>query len=168
MNTQEKPALAGQYAIVHVDGSCNPNPGPGGHAWSASLPDGSIVEYQRHDPDTNNAIQEMVALLSFLKWLHPDQHAAVHMDSQFVVKGSNEWLQGWEAKGWRNSGGKPVKNVELWKQISSLLENRKVRIEWVRGHSGNLMNEKADALAKQAARDWSLTDGKIRINGIDQ
>lgn len=169
MNTKEKPALADLYAIAFTVGCCIPNPGPGGCAFTIAMPDGSTVEYQRHDPAATNATMEMEALAACLTYLHPAQTAVIRMDSEFVVKGCNEWRHGWKAKGWRKSNRKPVENVEIWHRIDALLNARPlVRIEWVRGHNGTAGNERADKLAKQAARDWSLVDGLLRIDGSDK
>ena len=158
MNPALLPALADLFIIGYGDGCCIPNPGPGGHAWCATMPDGSTVEYHRHDPDATNSTQEMKALLSFLEWVPPEMPAVIFLDSQFVVKGCNEWLAGW-----RKGDGKAVANADLWKQIDALLSARKVRVEWVKGHATSAGNNRADALADEAARNWGLADGLLRV-----
>jgi len=74
-------------------------------------------------------------------------------DSQYVLKGLSEWRAGWERKGWRNSKNEPVANLELWKKLFSIADERRVRVRWVRGHNGDALNERADALANQALRE---------------
>ena len=127
------------------------------------MPDGSTVEYLRHDPAATNSTQEMKALLSFLDWMPPEMPALIRLDSEFVVKGCTEWLAGWKAKGWRKCDGKPVANADLWKQIDTPLSARKVRVEWVKGHATSAGNNRADALADEAAGNWGLADGLLRV-----
>jgi ribonuclease HI len=122
-----------------------------------------MVEYQRHDPATTNSAQEMKATLSFLAWVPPGAHAVIRLDSEFIVRGCNEWRAGWKAKNWRKGDGKPVANTDLWKRIDALLSTRKVQVEWVKGHSGDSCNDRANALADEAARDWGLIEGRLRI-----
>jgi ribonuclease HI len=167
MIPKTKTAPAGQTIIAYGDGSARQNsatnPGPAGHAWCVTMPDGKTVEYQRHDPAGTNITQEMKALLTFLQWLHPDQPATYRTDLDMVFRGCNEWLTGWKARGWRKSNGKPPENLDLWKVIDPLLSARKVRVEWVKGHSGDPGNERAHVLADEAAQDWGLAEGRLRI-----
>lgn len=152
--------------IAYGDGSALQNsavfPGPGGHAFLARLPDGTAVEFVRHDPAATNSTQEMKALLAFLLWLPPNQPATYRSDSQFVVKGCNEWRAGWKAKDWRKGDGKPVANRELWEEIDALLAARFVAVEWVKGHAQDVGNERADRLAAEAAHDSGLIEGRLR------
>lgn len=162
MTPQTEPAPAERPVIAYGDGSCIPNPGPGGHAWCAKLPDGRLMDYQRHDPDATNNTQEILALLSFLEWLPPDQSAIYRTDSEYVTKGVNEWLAGWKARGWRLGSGKPVANRDLWQRVDALLSARIVSIVWTKGHAGERGNERADKLADEAARNWGLAEGRMR------
>lgn len=169
MNTQREPRILDTLeclVMAYGDGSARQNdaanPGPGGHAFIAYLPEGGTVEYLRHDPAATNSTQEMKALLAFLQWLHPDQHAAYHTDSAFVVGGCNDWMAGWKAKGWRKADGKPVANRDIWEQIDALLATRIVDVVKVKGHAKIAGNERADRLADEAARNWGLAEGEWR------
>lgn len=162
MIPQTEPATAERPVIAYGDGSCIPNPGPGGHAWCAKLPDGRLMDYQRHDPAATNITQELKALVAFLEWLPLDQPAIFRTDSEHVTKGVNEYLPGWKARGWRKSDGKPIANPDLWKQVDALLSARIVIIVWTKGHAGERGNERADRLADEAARNWGLAEGRLR------
>lgn len=166
MTPPREPASAGPSIIAYGDGSARQNsaanPGPAGHAFTATLPDGRTVDYQRHDPAGTNITQEMKALLAFLQWLPPDVPAIYRTDCEMVANCCNEWLAAWKARGWRKSNGRPPENLDLWKEIDPLLSARKVRVEWVRGHSGDPGNDRAHALADEAARYWGLAEGRLR------
>lgn len=169
MQTQHEPAILDTLeclVMAYGDGSARQNsaanPGPGGHAFVAILPAGGTVEYLRHDPAATNSTQEMKALLAFLQWLYPDQHAVYHTDSAFVVGGCNDWLTKWKADGWRKADGKPVANRDIWEQIDALLATRIVDVVKVKGHAKIAGNERADALADEAARNWGLAEGQWR------
>lgn len=166
MLTQNTPVSPDLFAIAYADGSCIGNPGCAGSAFTLSLPEGTVVEWQRHHPAGTNITAEMEALVDCLTYLHPDQPAVIRTDNEMLAKGYNEWLPNWIAKGWRKAKGKPVLNVEIWKRIVALKDaHPKVRVEWVRGHNGNAGNERADTLAIEAARTWALADGQMTING---
>ena len=135
-----------------TDGACKGNPGPGG--WGAILlrPDQPAVELSGYEPATTNNRMELTAVIEGLRHL-PNRSASVtvHTDSQLVVKGMTEWIGGWQRKNWRKSDGDPVLNAELWQAL--LVESQRlgqVRWQWVRGHSGVPLNERADQLAVQA------------------
>jgi ribonuclease HI len=162
MIPQTEPVSTEHSVIAYGDGSCIPNPGPGGHAWCAKLPDGGLIDYQRHDPAATNNTQEMKALLSFLQWVHPDQPATYVTDSEYVTNGWNEYLPKWKGRGWRKADGKPVLNADLWKEIDALLSTRKVSIGWTKGHADSRGNLRADKLAGEAACDKDLSEGRVR------
>ncbi|MGR3503565.1 ribonuclease H family protein [Pseudaestuariivita sp.] len=169
MKAQVTPDQANHFAIAYTDGCCIPNPGPGGLAFTISMPDSSTVEYQRHDPSATNNTAEMDALEACLRYLLPEQKAVIYADSSLCADGFNKWLPRWIAKDWRGSKNKPVKNADIWKRIAALKDQRpNVRVEWVKGHNGTSGNERADALAKEAAGNWGLASGKLTINGVTQ
>jgi len=87
--------------------------------------------------------------------LRTPEGAAVELvsDSQYVLKGLSEWRAGWERRGFRNSKNEPVANLELWKRLFAIADQRRVKVRWVRGHNGDLLNERADALANEALRE---------------
>lgn len=166
MLTQSAPVSPDLFAIAYVDGSCIGNPGYAGSAFTLTLPEGTVVEGQWHHPAGTNITAEMEALVACLTYLHEGQTAVIHTDNEMLANGYNQWLPGWIAKGWRKADGKPVLNAEIWQRIDALKAARpKVRVVWVKGHNGNVGNERADKLAVEAARTWALAAGRIKING---
>ena len=101
--------------------------------------------------ETTNNRMEMMAVIQALEALKRPCHVILHADSQYVLKGINEWLAGWKARGWKTASKQPVKNVDLWQRLDSLLSQTEHRIEWrwVKGHDGDPGNERADALANR-------------------
>ena len=138
------------HVEIYTDGACKGNPGPGG--WGVWLRSGSHEkELFGGEPNTTNNRMELRAVIEALAALKRPCAVTLHLDSQYVRKGITEWLAGWKAKGWRTASGQPVKNVDLWQQLDALVRERGHRIEWrwIRGHSGDPGNERADALANQ-------------------
>ena len=137
--------------VIYTDGACKGNPGPGG--WGALLraADGAEKELCGGEPETTNNRMEMMAVIEALSALKRPCHVVLHVDSQYVLKGMTEWLQGWKAKGWRTAAKQPVKNVDLWQRLDALVHHSEHRIEWqwVKGHAGDPGNERADALANR-------------------
>lgn len=149
------PTCNRRYEIA-TDGACSGNPGPGG--WGARLLswEGSVLRRQPkelsgwQEATTNNEM-ELVAAIRALRFLkNRTIPVTVKSDSQYLIKGMTEWREGWLARGWRTASGKPVKNGELWLELCELVEHRDVTWTWVKGHSGDPENERADALAKRA------------------
>lgn len=133
--------------IAATDGSALGNPGPGGWAWVTD--DGREGSSgARHS--TNNRM-ELRAVLELLAATEPVEPLVIQTDSQYVANIFTKWLAGWRKKGMRTASGKPVENVDLIEEIDALLKGRIVTFEWVRGHSGHELNERADALANGAA-----------------
>ena len=135
---------------IYTDGACKGNPGPGG--WGALLRfNGVVKELFGGEPATTNNRMEMMAVIQALSALTQPCHVQLHVDSQYVLKGMNEWLAGWKAKGWRTASKQPVKNVDLWQRLDALVSGGGHRIDWhwVRGHDGDPGNERADELANQ-------------------
>ena len=135
---------------IYTDGACKGNPGPGG--WGVWLKSGaSEKELFGGELNTTNNRMELQAVIEALGALKRPCKVILHLDSQYVRKGITEWIHGWKAKGWRTSTKQPVKNVELWQQLDMLVSEGGHRIEWrwVRGHSGDPGNERADALANK-------------------
>ncbi|MDQ7975290.1 MAG: ribonuclease HI [Rhodocyclaceae bacterium] len=135
---------------IYTDGACKGNPGPGG--WGAWLKSGtSEKELFGGELDTTNNRMELTAVIEGLAALKRPCKVVLYLDSQYVRQGITEWIRGWKAKGWVTSTKQPVKNVELWKRLDALVQNGGHQIEWrwVKGHSGDPGNEKADALANK-------------------
>ena len=135
-----------------TDGACRGNPGPGG--WGVLLERGGRrEEFCGAEPETTNNRMELQAVIEVLRMLPDGAAVEVVTDSTYVMKGVQEWLAGWKAKGWRTSQRKPVKNQDLWKTLDQLVSTHAVHWRWVRGHTGVEGNERADALANQAIEE---------------
>ncbi|MDT7928031.1 ribonuclease HI [Tepidimonas sp.] len=135
---------------IYTDGACKGNPGPGG--WGALLrAGGTEKELCGGESLTTNNRMELRAVIEALAALKRPCHVHVYLDSEYVRKGITEWLPGWKAKGWKTASKQPVKNADLWRQLDELVHTRGHRIEWhwVRGHTGDPGNERADALANR-------------------
>ncbi|MGI9345078.1 MAG: ribonuclease HI [Gammaproteobacteria bacterium] len=141
------------YIVIYTDGACSGNPGPGG--WGVFIRYGKNAEQLTEielcggQPSTTNNRMEMLAVLQALLVIPECDHVEIHTDSTYVYKGITEWLEGWKRKGWRKSSGKALLNADLWRELDALPIRRRVQWHWVRGHSGNPGNEKADELANK-------------------
>ena len=135
--------------VIYTDGACKGNPGPGG--WGALLrsEDGSEKELYGGESGTTNNRMEMTAVIQALSALKRPCKITLHLDSQYVLKGITEWLPGWKAKGWKTAAKQPVKNVDLWQALDALVQTSGHVIDWrwVKGHAGDVGNERADGLA---------------------
>ena len=135
---------------IYTDGACRGNPGPGG--WGAWLSaDGHEKELCGGEPLTTNNRMELTAVIEALASLKRSCAVTIHTDSEYVRKGITEWIHGWKQRGWKTADRKPVKNAELWVRLDALRELHEVHWRWVKGHSGNAGNERADALANRGA-----------------
>ena len=133
---------------IYTDGACRGNPGPGG--WGALLRAGKHEkELWGGDEHTTNNRMEMTAVIKALQALKKPSEVVLTNDSQYVRKGITEWIEGWKRKNWQTAAKKPVKNVELWKEIDALASQHKVEWRWVKGHSGHKENERVDQLANR-------------------
>ena len=136
--------------IVYTDGSCEPNPGPGG--WAAIILDGKDEKILKgYDRDSTNNRMEMTAALQALRAIDPEKRVRLFTDSQYLKNGVESWMKNWKAKNWKRKGGK-LANVDLWKQISDEIDQRRIEWRWVRGHNGNPFNERVDRLAHQTMK----------------
>jgi ribonuclease HI len=138
-------------ALVEIwtDGGCKPNPGPGG--WGAVLRFRGVErELTGADPATTNNRMELTAAACALEALKRPSRVVVHTDSEYVRNGVTRWSAGWVRKNWRSSTGDPVKNMDLWRRLLDAAKPHQVEWKWVRGHSGDVMNERVDVLATRA------------------
>lgn len=148
---QTPPAAAARGPVtVYTDGACSGNPGPGGWAWAVA-PTGEPCDAGAEAATTNQRM-ELRAVLEALRALDPTQGPIeVVSDSTYVVNCfRDKWYIGWQRNGWRNSQRKPVANVDLWKPLIELALAGTVTFRWVKGHSGDAMNDRVDALAVAA------------------
>jgi ribonuclease HI len=134
--------------IIHTDGACSGNPGPGG--WGAILSyNGTEKELCGGEHETTNNRMELTAAIMALEALTRGCSVEVHTDSQYVRNGITSWLANWKQKGWRTADKKPVKNKELWQRLDEACQRHDIEWHWVKGHAGHEKNERADALARK-------------------
>jgi ribonuclease HI len=136
----------GPHVIVHTDGACSGNPGPGG--WGAILTFGDHEkELSGGEPHTTNNRMELMAAIAALEALKKPCTVELHTDSQYLHLGISQWIHGWKRNGWRTADKKPVKNEDLWRALDELAHNHHVQWHWVRGHAGHPETARAAALA---------------------
>jgi len=135
--------------IIHTDGACSGNPGPGG--W------GAILEYNGHEKelsgaeaDTTNNRMELMAAIAALEALKRTSDVRLVTDSVYVRDGVTKWIHGWKKNGWKTAAKKPVKNEDLWRRLDAVASKHRIEWEWVKGHAGHPENERADQLARDA------------------
>lgn len=133
---------------IYTDGACKGNPGVGG--WGAWL---SCGDHEKElfggEANTTNNRMELMAVIRALESIKRPLPLIIHTDSQYVHKGISEWLPNWKRQGWRTADKKPVKNVDLWQRLDALAREHQIEWRWVRGHSGDVGNERADLLANR-------------------
>ena len=138
--------------IIHTDGACSGNPGPGG--WGAILDyNGRRKEIYGGEPQSTNNRMELKAAIEALNVLKRACDVEMHVDSQYVKDGITKWIHGWKRNGWKTAAKKPVKNVELWQALDEAIQRHKISWHWVKGHDGHPENERADELARQGIAD---------------
>jgi ribonuclease HI len=137
--------------VVHTDGACRGNPGPGG--WAA------ILRWRDHEREltggearTTNNRMELLAAIAALEALSRPMRVALYTDSEYLRLGVTEWLPAWRARGWRTAGRQPVKNRDLWERLDAARARHEVDWHWVRGHSTDPLNERVDKLARAMSR----------------
>ncbi len=134
---------------IFTDGACRGNPGPGGYGSIIRIK-GKTEELRGSAEKTTNNIMELTAAVVALNQLKDPCEVVLTSDSQYLVKGMTEWINGWIRKGWINSSKQPVKNKELWVELDRLNRRHRISWVWIRGHSGHVENERCDRLANQA------------------
>ena len=133
---------------IYTDGACRGNPGPGG--WGALLVSGDTEkEIWGGEILTTNNRMELTAAIRALEALKRSCAIAIYTDSKYVMDGIRTWLPNWKKRGWKTADKKPVKNQDLWQQLDALVATHEIQWHWVKGHSGHVENERADALANR-------------------
>jgi ribonuclease HI len=145
-----------EQVSIWTDGACLGNPGPGGY--------GVVLVSGPHRRElsggfrrTTNNRMELLGAIVALQALKRPCVVALHSDSRYVVSAmQKEWPQGWRRKGWRLRGNEPAKNVDLWEQMLAAVGEHEVSWHWVKGHAGDVENERCDRLAMAAAERKDL------------
>jgi ribonuclease HI len=139
-----------KQVTIFTDGACKGNPGPGG--W------GALVRYGDHEkeisggePDTTNNRMELSAAIHALNLLIEPCNVTLMTDSKYVCDGITKWVDGWQRNGWRNASKQPVRNADLWHDLIAATARHNIDWRWVKGHSGDEGNDRADRLASDAA-----------------
>ena len=135
---------------IFSDGACFGNPGPGG--WAAILhhpATGKEIKISGAEVSTTNNRMEMIAVIRALEQLKKPCRVRLVCDSQYVIKGLREWLDSWQRRNWRSSGGGAVKNRDLWERLASLKSTHILEPIWIKGHAGHRENEECDRMAKE-------------------
>ena len=136
---------------IYTDGGCWPNPGIGGWGAVITTPDGKVTELTGGEERSSNNRMELMGPIIALERLDPGSSVTLYSDSQYVVNGITDWIDGWKRKGWINTQKQPVKNRELWERLDAVRSRHKVTFEWIRGHAGIAGNERADQLSQKGA-----------------
>jgi len=145
-----------KHVIIHTDGACKGNPGPGAY--------GAVLVCGRHRKEisagyrlTTNNRMELRAAIAALEMLTQPCKVELHSDSKYLVQAINEkWLDGWKRRGWMTSDKKPVKNKDLWLLLDAAMATHTIHWQWVKGHAGHAENERCDELANLAVLEKNL------------
>jgi ribonuclease HI len=150
--------------VIHTDGACSGNPGPGG--WGAILVSGKHrKEIFGGEPLTTNNRMELMAAIAALEALKRPSRVDLFTDSEYVRNGISTWMDGWKLRGWKTADRKPVKNVELWQRLDQARSQHEVTWHWLKGHAGHAENEQADALARQGMQPFLRKGQAAAENG---
>ena len=135
---------------IYTDGSCIGNPGSGG--WAAVILNGNKQDIiSGRKKNTTNNQMELMAAIKALIFFSKKQKIRIYTDSNYVKEGITNWIKIWEKNNWKTANKKKVKNVELWIKLNTLSNFHDIEWQWVKGHSGDSMNNMVDKLAKKAA-----------------
>ncbi|NOS88559.1 MAG: ribonuclease HI [Methylococcaceae bacterium] len=132
--------------IIYTDGACRGNPGPGGWGVTLSYKHNNKELYGGEKLTTNNRM-ELMAAIQALEALTMPCAVQLNSDSSYVLNGITDWLPNWKKRGWKTAAKTPVKNEDLWRRLDAAIAKHTITWQWVKGHSGNAGNERADALA---------------------
>ena len=134
---------------IYTDGACSGNPGKGG--WGDYIENNSkIKELNGYEDMTTNNRMELTAVIKSLEDFEDSKEMNIFTDSKYVMEGINSWMQNWKKNNWITAKKKPVKNKDLWKKLDILCSYHRLKWTWIKGHSGNPGNERADYLATSA------------------
>jgi ribonuclease HI len=149
--------------VIHTDGGCQGNPGPGG--WAAVLTYGEKTkEISGGVPATTNNRMELQAAIEALSALKEPCEVEFFTDSQYVRKGVTEWIWGWKKNGWVTKAKEPVKNADLWRVLDEQSRRHKITWRWLKGHAGHAGNERCDELAGAAIENIRRTHSREQLS----
>ncbi len=138
-----------QIVDIWTDGACSGNPGPGG--WGAVLKYGDTEkDISGGERATTNNRMELMGAIEALNALKKPTKVRLHTDSKYVQNGITAWIHNWKKRGWKTADNKPVANADLWQALEAAAARHQIEWKWVKGHAGDVMNERADALARAA------------------
>lgn len=145
---------------IYTDGACSGNPGAGG--WGVILRCGTTEkELSGGEKETTNNRMELTAVIEALKALKKECRITLYTDSRYVMDGINQWMPNWKSNGWRTTNKKsPVKNIDLWQQLDTLVSQHQIKWVWVKGHNGHPENERVDTLARNQAKSFCEISNK--------
>jgi ribonuclease HI len=144
--------------VIHTDGACSGNPGPGG--WGAILESGAHrKELKGGEALSTNNRMELTAAIEALEALKAPSDVELYTDSNYLRDGITKWIRKWKTNGWRTADKKPVRNAELWQRLEEASARHDVRWHWVRGHAGHDENERADELAREGMAPFLVARG---------
>jgi ribonuclease HI len=151
-----------QTIVIHSDGACHGNPGPGG--WAAVLvSDSNRRELSGGVPATTNNRMELQAAIEALRSVAEPSTIEFHTDSNYLRDGITKWLSGWKRNGWQTQAKQPVKNEDLWRQLDTAVSVHRVNWHWVKGHAGDIGNERCDQLATAAIEAVKRTHSREQL-----
>lgn len=142
---------------IYTDGSCLGNPGPGGYAAILKYKQTEKVLSEGFYKTTNNRMELLAAIVA-LEELKQPCLIELYSDSQYLRNGILNWIHAWKKNGWKTANKKPVKNVDLWTRLDSLVQTHKIEWIWVKGHAGHVENERCDVIAKTMAENPTMHD----------
>jgi ribonuclease HI len=144
--------------IIHTDGGCKGNPGPGGY--------GVVMVCGKHRKElsagyrlTTNNRMELRAAIAALASLSESCEVELYSDSKYLIDAiTKKWIEGWKKRGWKTAGNDPVKNQDLWLLLLAATGPHKIHWHWVKGHAGHRENERCDELANIAVVGKNLQE----------
>jgi ribonuclease HI len=170
MNPSNAETSIERVTLIHADESClgngmdGKNPGGAGALVEVLTKDGIVRRdlYISSPDSTNNrmALQGAIVTLASLSGERVSERFCYVSDSQYLVKGMNEWIAGWRARGWKRKGG-AIENLATWKELDAIAATLSIEWKWVRGHSGHPKNEYVDELAVSAATNQTESSGFV-------
>ena len=138
---------------IYTDGACLGNPGPGGWSFIIKYENGKTEEFNGSENHTTNNKMELTAAIKALTYIKEKTKVNIYTDSKYLKDGITVWINKWKLNGWKTSNKKDVKNLDLWKLLEKNIKVHEIKWYWVKSHNDNILNEKADILAKEAIKN---------------